>query len=81
MTYSFSCPVPCRRVILVDARNEADAIGKIIKAGALTCRNGGSHGPCDATRPVMPPLPDLQLREVVRLIIQAGDLPEIGSRD
>ena len=53
MIYTFSCPAPCRRVIRVDARNDEDAVGKIIKAGAMTCRNKASHDTCDTTRPVL----------------------------
>ena len=49
MTYTFSCPAPCNRVIRVDAHDDEDAVGKIIQAGAMTCRNSGSHDPCDTT--------------------------------
>ena len=81
MTYTFSCPAPCRRVIRVEARDDEDAVRKIIKAGAMTCRNGGSDGPCDATHPIMPPLPERQLRDVVRLSMRAEELPEMESGD
>ena len=46
MTYTFSCPAPCRRVIRVDAHDDDDAVGKIIRAGAMTCRNERSDDPC-----------------------------------
>jgi hypothetical protein len=75
MTYTFSCPAPCSRVIRVEARDDEDAVWKIIKAGAMTCRNRGSDDPCDSTHPAMPPLPERQLRDVVRLSMQAEDLP------
>ena len=81
MIYTFSCPAPCRRVIRVDARNDEDAVGKIIKAGALTCRNRASHDTCDTTRPVLSPWTDMQLREVVRLIMRGEELPEMESRN
>jgi len=81
MIYTFSCPAPCRRVIRVDARNDDDAVGKLIKAGAMTCRNRASDNTCDTTRPVMSPWTDLQLRGVVRLIMRAEELPEMESRD
>jgi hypothetical protein len=68
-------------VIRVDARNDDDAVGKIIKAGAMTCRNRASDNTCDTTRPVMSPWTDLQLRGVVRLIMRAEELPEMESRD
>jgi hypothetical protein len=75
MTYIFSCPVPCSRVIRVEARDDEDAVRKIIKAGAMTCRNEGSNGPCDSTHPALSPLPERRLRDVVRLSMQAEDLP------
>jgi len=81
MTYTFSCPAPCRQVIRVDARNDDDAVGKLIKAGAMTCRNRASDDTCDTTRPVMSPWTDLQLRGVVRLIMRAEELPQVESRD
>ena len=81
MVYTFSCPAPCRRVIRVDARNDDDAVGKLIKAGAMTCRNRASDDTCDTTRPVMSPWTDIQLRGVVRLIMRAEEFPETESRD
>ena len=81
MIYAFSCPAPCRRVIRVDARHDDDAVGKLIKAGAMTCRKKASHDTCDTTRPVLTPWTDMQLRGVVRLIMRAEDLPEMDSRD
>ena len=53
MTYTFSCPAPCRRVIRVEARDDEDAVWKIINAGAMTCRNKRSDGPCDSTHPAL----------------------------
>lgn len=79
MTYIFSCPAPCRRIVRVEARDDEDAVGKIIKAGAMTCRKQGSDGPCDFTHPVLPPLPERQLRDVVRLSMHAEDPPEMES--
>jgi len=81
MIYTFSCPAPCRRVIRVDARNDDDAVGKLIKAGAMICRNRASDNTCDTTRPVLSPWTDLQLRGVVRLIMRAEELPEMEARD
>ncbi len=43
MTYTFSCPAPCSRVIRVEAHDDEDAVGKIIQAGAMICRNRGSR--------------------------------------
>jgi hypothetical protein len=81
MTYTFSCPAPCSRVIRVEAHDDEDAVGKIIRAGAMICRNSGSHDPCDTTHLVMTPLPERQLREVVRLSMQAEEHPAMASRD
>ena len=81
MTYTFSCPAPCSRVIRVEARDDEDAVWKIIKAGAMTCRNRGSDSPCDTTHPIMSPLPERQLTDVVRLSMQAEDHPGMESRD
>jgi len=81
MIYTFSCPAPCRRVIRVNARNDDVAVGKLIKAGAMSCRNRASDNHCDTTRPVMSPWTDLQLRGVVRLIMRAEELPEMEARD
>ena len=81
MTYTFSCPAPCSRLIRVEAHDDDDAIVKIIQAGAMTCRNGGSQDPCNTTHLVMTPLPERQLREVVRLSMRA-EVPAVpASRD
>jgi len=81
MTYTFSCPAPCSRLIRVEAHDDEDAIGKIIRAGAMTCRNRGSQDPCDTTHLVMTPLPERQLREVVRLSMRADDPAVMASGD
>jgi hypothetical protein len=47
----------------------------------MTCRNRGSDNPCDAIHLVMTPLPERQLREVVRLSMRAEEHPEMASRD
>jgi hypothetical protein len=59
-------------VIRVDACNDEEAIGKIIRAGAMTCRNRKSPALCDANHPAMSPLPEKQLREVVRMMMNVG---------
>lgn len=80
MTYTFACPTPCNRVIRISASDADDAVRKIIDAGAMSCRNSKRHDPCKSTRFAMPPLPDKQLNEVVRLIMQTEDFPETESR-
>jgi hypothetical protein len=47
----------------------------------MTCRNRGSNDPCDTTHLVLTPLPEMQLRELVRLSMRAEDLPEVSSGD
>jgi hypothetical protein len=80
MTYTFRCPSPCRRVIRVDASSDDDAVRKILKGGAIACRNVDNHDSCEAAHPRMSPLTDGQLREAVRWIMTAEDLPEVERR-
>jgi hypothetical protein len=68
-------------VIRVEAHDDEDAVEKIIRAGAMTCRNGGSNDRCDTTHLVLTPLPEMQLRELVRLSMRGEDLPEAASGD
>ena len=79
MTYTFSCPAPCQKVIVTEACNDDDAVEKLIKAGALICRNKQSCSSCNTIYFVMKALPYEQIREVVRLYMQTGDLPKIES--
>jgi hypothetical protein len=81
MTYTFSCPAPCNRVIRVEAHDDEDAVGKLVQAGAMTCRSRGSDDPCGTTHLVMTPLPERQLREVVRWSMRAEDLPVTAPGD
>jgi hypothetical protein len=66
MVYTFACPAPCSRVIMVDAHNDDDAITKIIGAGAIICRNIRNSSCCEKV-PHLPPLPENKLREIVQL--------------
>lgn len=77
MTYTFSCPWPCVREIVVEAGDVDDAVRKIIRAGGMTCRNGATRKACEGTHPPMSPLPDGQLRDVVRLIMKEEDPSEL----
>jgi hypothetical protein len=70
MTYSFACPVPCNREIRVQAKDNLDAVDKIILAGAISCRNGKNRSICEEARFVMPPMPEEQLRNIVGLCIR-----------
>jgi hypothetical protein len=80
MTYAFRCPAPCSRVIRVDASSDEDAVRKILKSGAIACRNADGYASCEAVRPRMSPLTEGQLMEAVRLIMVEEDLPEAEGR-
>lgn len=81
MTYTFACPVPCSRVIRVDACDDDDAVRKIIEAGGMTCRSRESSKPCRTPHPPMSPLPDKQMVDLVRVSMTVDDLPEAAVRD
>ena len=66
MVYTFSCPPPCSRIIMVDANNDADAVNKIIDAGAINCRNIKNTSCCKKVHNLSL-LPENKLREIVRL--------------
>ena len=71
MFYTFTCPVPCNRVIEVYADTDDDAINEMIMAGAMSCRNMANQQYCEMDRYDMPSLPEPQLREIVRLSMKA----------
>jgi len=73
MTYTFACPMPCSRVIRIDANDADDAVRKIVKAGGMACRNGESPRSCGEGHPHMPPLPERRLRDLVRFIMKEED--------
>ena len=66
MVYTFTCPAPCSRLIMVDATNDDDAVNKIIGAGAINCRNI-KNTPCCKNVLHLSPLSEKELREIVRL--------------
>ena len=70
MIYSFVCPVPCNYKIRVDAKNDDDAIKKIIMAGAIRCRNVRNQCHCEKANHNMPPMKEEQLRNIVRLCMK-----------
>ena len=67
MVYTFACPIPCRRVIKVDAHTDDEAITKILAAGAMSCRTVANLRECDEKHRHMPVLREERLREIVRL--------------
>jgi hypothetical protein len=71
MVYTFSCPVPCNKVIKVDANNDDDAIKKIITAGAINCRYSKKRSCSEKRGNYLPPLPEKYLKEIVQLSMKA----------
>ena len=63
MKYSFKCPAPCNYEVKVDAGNDDEAVGKIIKAGEVHRKQA---------HPNMPPMTDEQLRTMVRSGMKKG---------
>ena len=63
MKYSFKCPAPCNYEVKVDAGNDDEAVGKIIKAGEVHRKQA---------HPNMPPMTDEQLRTTVRSGMKKG---------
>ena len=70
MTYSFACPVPCTYEVKVRANNKDDAVGAILEAGAIRCRNEDKQCRCEDARIEMPPFTEEQLRGIVRLCMK-----------
>ena len=71
MTFLFKCPPPCNREITVEAKNNMDAIDKMIMAGAMGCRSNQNHCSCKKAPLDMPPIPAEKLRHIVAMCIQA----------
>ena len=67
MNYLFTCPVPCNREIKVDARDNVEAVEKIILAGAISCRNINNRRYCEQAHFYLSPIPKEQLRYIVTL--------------
>jgi hypothetical protein len=70
MTYSFVCPLPCNRGIWVDAKNSLDAVDKMLRAGAMGCRNIESRCVCEEARFELNPIPKEQLNHLVGLCLR-----------
>ena len=71
MIYTFSCPLPCNRVIKVDANNDDDAIKKIITAGAINCRSVTNRSCHEKHMSYLPPLKEKLLKEIVMFSMQS----------
>jgi hypothetical protein len=70
MIYSFICPPPCNREIIVEAKNNMDAVDKMITAGAISCRNSENQLSCEKYHFDMPPIPLGQLKNIVGLYMR-----------
>jgi len=66
MVYTFECPAPCSKVIMVNATNDDDAVNKLIRAGAINCRNIKNASCCNKV-PHLCPLTEKELQGIVRL--------------
>ena len=65
MVYTFICPAPCSRIIMVDATDDDDAVNKIIGTGAINWRNIKTS--CCKKAIHLPPLPEKKVIDIVRL--------------
>ena len=70
MTYSFTCPPPCKREFKVDAMDNLDAVNKMIMAGAISCRNTDSRRRCTRSHFDLSPMPKEQLQRIVSLCLR-----------
>lgn len=73
MTYIFACPIPCDRVIRVDANNVDEAVKKIVRAGGMACRSGESPSSCGEDHPQMSPLSERRMRELIEFAMKEED--------
>ena len=76
MVYTFTCPAPCSRLIMVDATNDDDAVNKIIGAGAINCRTLKNESCCNKVHHLSP-LPEKELREILKLCMNV--VSQFGS--
>jgi len=72
MVYTFICPAPCSKVIMVDATNDDDAVNKLIRAGAINCRNIKKSSFCNKN-PHLCPFTEKELQGIVRLCMTVED--------
>lgn len=70
MTYSFICPAPCNNKIVVYADNDDDAASKLVKAGALRCRNDKYRCHCEHAWQDMQSISEENLKNIVMMCMQ-----------
>ena len=79
MIYSFLCPFPCNRKIRVDAKDHPDAVDKMLRAGAMRCRNGENHRLCERDTLALNPMPEEQLKRLVGLCLEEEEERTVAS--
>ena len=57
MNYSMTCPSPCNQVLRVDAKNDEEAVNKLMAAGKEHLKK--SH-------PEMPPMPEANMMSMLK---------------
>jgi len=70
MIYSFLCPTPCSHEIFIDAKNDDDAVIKLMKAGALHCRNAKYRCRCEKSQHYLSPISEGELNRIVRMCMR-----------
>ena len=63
MNYSFQCPAPCNYEVKVDARNDDDAITKLMAAGMVHAKE---------KHPDMPPMSEQQMKDMFKAGMKKG---------
>ncbi len=63
MKYSFKCPGTCNYEVKVEAKNDDEAVEKIVKAGEVHRKEA---------HPDMPPMTEKQLRTIVQSGMKKG---------
>lgn len=63
MKYSFTCPAPCNYEVKVDAKNDDEAVEKIVEAGTVHAKQAHAD---------MPPMTKEQMVKMVRTGMKKG---------
>ncbi|HVN96397.1 MAG TPA: hypothetical protein VMT62_08210 [Syntrophorhabdaceae bacterium] len=63
MNYSFKCPAPCSEEIKVDAKNDDEAVDKLMAAGKAHAKE---------KHPNMPPMSEKQMKDMLKAGMKKG---------
>ena len=63
MKYSFTCPAPCNYEVKVDARDDDEAISKLMAAGKVHAKT---------PIPNMPPMSEQQMKDMLKSGMKKG---------